>query len=125
MVRERVGVDLLDGGEVEADDGGVEVEVGVHGGRVAAVLRQPEHLRQEHEGARDRVVDVPMPLPVLAVLEVVDVVGRPTPLCMADDPVEQVALHNRAGERRVPAPLERVVETERLRLLAGVEGSFG
>lgn len=60
---------------MQANGGGVEVDVGVDGDGVAVVVGHSEGARQVHEGARDGVVDLAVPFPVFAVFVVFGVVA--------------------------------------------------
>ncbi len=98
----------IEGGIVQADDGSMDVEVGLHGHGVAQLLGQPEAVREEHEGAGQDGIELAVPVPETAVVEVFGAVVGLVHVYMFEDLVEDVADHDGAGEGRVRRPTEEV-----------------
>lgn len=107
--RELVYVRLFARRVVQADNSGVQVEVGVDRNRVTNIPRQTEPVRQEHERARQRRVDLAVFGPEPAVLHVF----RPVWFSAVDVfqyLVKEVADHDRPGERGVDGTAEHLGE---------------
>lgn len=121
-VGKAVHVSLINSSMVQADDGGMQVQVGVQRGRVAVVVRQAEALGEEHEGRRESVVELAVALPEGAVLIVAGPVVVPRLVDMFEDLVKEVAHNDGAREAVVGVPLERFTQRARGDLLAGCVG---
>ena len=88
----------IDGGLVETNDGGVEVEVAVDGHGIAYILWEPELVREKHKGPGERVIELAMPLPVLAVFVVLGPIVWLPPVDVLRDLDEDVAVHASASK---------------------------
>lgn len=110
---------------VEADQRGVEIEVGVDGHGISYVLRETKALGQEHEGAGQQVVQFSVPVPVFSVLVILRAVVGLGAMDVLHDLVEQVAIHRSPGERGVGGPGEDILEPAGSLLLARIECFFG
>lgn len=115
----------LVGAIVQADERGVEVEVGVDGDGVADVAGEAEGLGEEHEGAGEQVVELAVTVPPPPVLVVAAAVVGPRAVHVLHDLVEEVADDGGPGEGRVGRPLEDILEPTGRLLLARSEGLLG
>ena len=122
--REPVLVGLVARLVVKTDDGGMEVEIGLDGHRIAYVLGESELLRQEHESAGQAGIDLTMPIPKLAVLEVLGAILGLLVMDVLKDLVEVVAHYHGRGEGRIGRPGEDVGNCWRLFLSSLAEGLF-
>ena len=122
--RELVLIGFVTSGIVEADDRGVEVEIRLDSYRVVDVLRDAEHVGQEHEGAREDGVDLAVPIPKAAVVDVFGPVVGLAHVDVFEDAVEDMTHQHGTGECRIRMSIEGIAYSARLLFLALIEGIF-
>lgn len=125
LVRHLVLVGLLNSRMVEANHSSVQVEVGVDGRRIPLVVEQPEAGRQEHEDAREVVVELAVAAPELAADVVLGMVAGLGAKHVSQDALEAFARDDGAGKAGVRSALDGLVEERRCFFYAGREGLFG
>lgn len=99
----------LKGAVVEANDRSMQVKIRVNSNRVPQVCRETKAFGQEHEGTRQDIVKLPMPIPILSVLVIIGGIIWPRTVDLFHDPIKQVADHSGSGERGVRRAREDIL----------------
>ena len=95
---------------VKPDDRGVQVEVHVYGGRIFRIVRQAEMLWEVHEEAGELVVELSVPLPVGAVLEIVGSTSVFRAVNMVQNVFHEVAGDDHAREAGILGTVVDIIE---------------
>jgi hypothetical protein len=103
----------------------MQVEVRVHGDRIAQVLGQAKPVGQKHEGARECVVEVTVSLPEVTEVDVLGPVVGLRPVDVLQDLGEDMADHDGAGEGRIRGAFEYLWEVGGGFFAVMVEGFLG